>query len=97
MSALENLIELLQLVRDESMDCEIAENLTEKIEWSSLPKLEEVYCNLFHYWADEDIRGRDSVYKEFQNNELVKLISHLENKEFGKACNISFLSETPKS
>lgn len=89
-----NLIELLSIVAEEQLDCEIAEHLCGKISWSNIPELEDVYCNLFHYWHDEDIRERDQDYKSMQDSELLKLIHHLKNKEFEKACLISFLGAT---
>ena len=95
--ALEELIELLSIVAEEKLDSDIAQGLSEKLDWSAMPQLGAVYGNLFHYWADEDIREKDSEYQSFQNAELAKLIEHLKNKEFGRACDISFLSVTPDS
>lgn len=96
-SELNKLIELLVIVVEENLDCEIAEDLAEKIVWDKLPEIGNVYENLFHYWHDQDIREMDNEYKSMQDSELVKLIQHLKNKEFSKACTISFLGDTKNS
>ncbi|MFK8067722.1 MAG: hypothetical protein AB8D52_05715 [Gammaproteobacteria bacterium] len=93
-SELDKLIELLSIVVEEHLDCDIAEDLAEKISWNKIPEAGEVYGNLFHYWHDQDIREKDLEYKSMQKLELSKLIQHLKNREFGKACNITFLGTT---
>ncbi len=97
MNELSKLIELLSLVVEEDLDCGIAEDLSEKVAWDKLPDIVEVYRNLFHYWHDQDSREKDTEYKLMQEVELIKLIQHLKNKEFHRACNISFLCATPNS
>lgn len=94
---LDKLIELLSLVAEANLDCDIAEVLVEKIYWQEIPQVSNVYGNLFHYWHDHDIRLTDPEYKSMQDSELEKLIQHLKNREFGKACNISFLGSTSNS
>jgi len=91
MSELNILIELLSIVDEEKLDCEIAEDLAEKIAWDQLNEINNVYSNLFHYWHDEDIRFKDLEYSNMQNSELKKLIKYLKNGEFEKANSISFL------
>jgi hypothetical protein len=41
--------------------------------------LEAVFVNLQHYLADEDIRQRDSVYRQMQESELDRLIALLQS------------------
>ena len=94
---LEKLIELLSIVAEENLDCDIAEGLSKKINWDKIPEIGKVYGNLFHYWHDQDIREKDKEYKFMQDTELNKLIQHLKNKEFAKANNISFLGATPNA
>ena len=96
-SELDKLIELLSIVLEENLDCDIAEDLAEKIAWDKLPEISDVYGNLFHYWHDQDIREKEDEYKSMQDSELKKLIQHLKKQEFGKACNISFLGATSSS
>jgi len=59
------------------------------------PKYENIFSYLEHYFADEDIREEDIEYKDFQNNELEKLISYLKMGDFEEANEISFLAVTP--
>lgn len=96
-SEIDKLIELLSLVAEEKLDCDVAESLAEKILWAEISEVGDVYSNLFHFWNDQDIREKDPEYKEMQDSELSKLIQHLKNKEFGKACYISFLGATTNS
>ena len=91
---LDKLIELLSIVIEENLDCDIAEGLCNEIDWSKLIEIESIYANLFHYWNDQDIREKCIEYKSMQNNELKKLIQHLKNEDYVKACNISFLAVT---
>ncbi|MFW5427369.1 MAG: hypothetical protein ACKE8R_08970 [Methylophagaceae bacterium] len=96
-SELDKLIELLSIVIEENLDCDIAEGLCNEIDWSKIIEIKNVYPNLFHYWNDQDHRQECSEYKAMQDSELKKLIQHLKKKEFVKACHISFLSVTPNS
>ena len=96
-SELEKLIELLSIVAEENLDCDVAEGLSEIIDWDTIPEIGNVYGNLFHYWDDQDIREKDKEYKFMQDAELNKLIQHLKNKEFAKANKISFLGATSNS
>ena len=59
------------------------------------PELEEIFSNLEHYFADEDIRTKETEYKDFQNNELRKLIHYIKVGNLEKANQISFLQATP--
>jgi endonuclease V-like protein UPF0215 family len=61
----------------------------------STPELEEIFSNLEHYFADEDIRTKEIEYKDFQNNELEKLIHYIKVGNIEKANQISFLQATP--
>ncbi len=96
-SELEKLIELLSIVAEENLDCDVAEGLSELIAWDKIPEIGNIYGNLFHYWHYQNIREKDKEYKFMQDTELNKLIQHLKNKEFAKASNISFLGATPNS
>jgi len=96
-SELEKLIELLSIVAEENLDCDVAKGLSELIAWDKIPEVGNVYGNLFHYWHDQDIRKKDKEYKLMQGTELNKLIQLLKNKEFIKANNVSFLGTTPNS
>ncbi len=58
-------------------------------------ELEEVFSNLDHYFSDEDIREKETEYKDFQNNELEKLINYIKVGNLEKANKISFLQVTP--
>jgi hypothetical protein len=91
------LIELLSIVAEENLGCDVAEGLSEKIAWDEIPEISGVYGNLFHYWHDQDIRKKDKEYNFMKDTELNKLIRHLKNKEFAKANNISFLGAIPNS
>jgi hypothetical protein len=89
---LNNLIDLLELILSEKLDCGLAEPAFYKLCWNELPGLELVYTNLHHYWNDRDIK--DAAYREFQNAELRKLITHLRNGDFRRASGVSFLHES---
>jgi len=56
-------------------------------------KLEKKYrfSHFHHYLDDEDIRLKDDVYKDMQNQELKKYIFALKNEDLISAENISFL------
>ena len=57
--------------------------------------LSGVLVNLQHYLADEDIRQRDSVYRQMQESELDRLIALLRSAAPSDAlAEIGFLSAT---
>jgi hypothetical protein len=58
------------------------------------PKSERVMSFLEHYFADEDIRRRNSDYAAMQNSELGKLISRLQQADYEGAAEITFLHES---
>lgn len=58
-------------------------------------QLDEIVCNLEHYFADRDIRARDPDYQRFQDGELAKLIDHLGSGHFDQAARIDFVSMSP--
>lgn len=91
------LIDLLRLVSEEDLDCELAQGIAEKLDWPSMPEVGDVYGNLFHYWHDEDIRERDEVYRDMQDTELSRLIKHLESGDFKNAGKVSFLHDSGSS
>ncbi|QDF76949.1 MULTISPECIES: hypothetical protein [Shewanella] len=97
MTELEKLIELLSAMHEDNMDCGIAQMLFEKLDWSKMPEVEDVFGNLYHYWHDEDIREKEEEYKLMQENELGKLISLLKHGDYENASNISFLHESKNS
>jgi hypothetical protein len=66
----------------------------------SLMKVQSTFENLdnfhdfWHYISDEDIRAKDAKYAEMQNKELEHFITAIENKDYAKANNITFLSSS---
>ncbi|HBV22065.1 MAG TPA: hypothetical protein DEF07_10165 [Nitrosomonas sp.] len=76
---------------DGKIDCE---NARIKVEALSMKEFPDLYANLHHYYYDEDTREKDQQYREFQNNELKKLIMHLEVGDMKRANEISFLHES---
>lgn len=51
----------------------------------------DVLANLHHYLHDADVRNRDAKYRQFQDEELSKLIGHLEAGNISAAQRVSFL------
>jgi len=47
-----------------------------------------------HYLSDADIREKDADYAEMQNGELRKFIVAIEEKDYDRAQNITFLSDS---
>ncbi len=94
---LKKLVELLSLVLEEGLDSDLAEGLSEKIDWSQLPELSSVYSNLFHYWHDCDIREKDADYASMQKREMEQLLQHLKDENFSRASEISFLGASQAS
>jgi len=87
----EILLEIMESLLAGSIDCGSAQ---EKVDALSMKEFPELYGNLYHYYNDEDSRGKDSEYKAFQNSELEKLIRHLKAGEIEKANGVSFLHES---
>ena len=54
----------------------------------------DLFHNFWHFIADEDIREKDPEYSKMQNTELTKFITAIENKEYDKAQNITFIGES---
>ena len=52
------------------------------------------FHDFWHYISDEDIRAKDAEYAEMQNKELERFINAIENKNYAKANDISFLSSS---
>ncbi len=73
------------------INCEKAQALVDDL---SMKEFQELYGNLHHYFDDEDIRGKDSDYKSFQDKELKKLINHLKESGIERANSVSFLHES---
>lgn len=94
MSEQEKLIEILASVSDGRLMCSDGLKQVEQLNWDHLTQIQPVYGNLFHYWDDEDIRERDPAYREFQDQELKKLVDHLRECRFERARSISFLKES---
>ena len=97
MSEIDKLIELLEIALDEELDCGLGEALSEKIDWCKLTGLDDLYGNLFHFWYDEELREKDSVYSKMQLVELKKLIEFLRRGDYESANKITFLGPSPNS
>ncbi len=58
-------------------------------------ELEGCFHGLQHFYADEDIRGRDVVYREMQESEMRKIIAMLRSGVGSNALSsIHFLGES---
>ena len=62
--------------------------------WHDFSHAEKIASYLLHYWCDEDIRERDSEYRDMQETELNKLITLLREEDYLKASKVSFLAVT---
>ena len=49
------------------------------------------FHDFWHYISDEDIRAKDAEYAKMQNKELELFVKAIENKDYEKANNITFL------
>lgn len=52
------------------------------------------FHDFWHYISDEDIREKDSKYAEMQNKELELFMKAIENRDYAKANNITFLGSS---
>jgi hypothetical protein len=56
--------------------------------------LEAVLCRVEHYFADADIRGRDSEYRDMQDADMRKLIAMLRSGRLDDAARIDFFGNS---
>ncbi len=59
-----------------------------------MPELKDLFADLHHYIADEEIRDKDPGYRELQDSEMTKLITRLRTGDIAKANQVSFLKRT---
>jgi len=85
------LLSIIERLLLEKINCE---NAQKEIEALSMEEFPELFGNLYHYLNDEDLRKKDKEYKEFQNEELKKLVNHLETGNIKKANEVSFIHES---
>ena len=85
------LIEILKAVQSGKATSDGARRDVAQLDWVDLDRIGEVYSYLDHFWSDSDIREKDEEHARFQENELGKLIAHLENQDFDSAIKVSFL------
>ena len=52
------------------------------------------FHDFWHYISDEDIRAKDIKYAQMQNKELELFVKAIENKDYAKANNITFLGSS---
>jgi len=90
-SEINKLLEIMESLLAGELCCEEAQ---QRVDALSMEEFPDLYGNLFHYYGDDDIRKNDSEYKQFQDGELVKLISHLKSGDIKSANSISFLHES---
>ncbi len=97
-SQLDTLIATLRAAHSGEISSDEGRRSVAQLDWVDLDCVGEVYSYLDHYWSDSDIREKDEEYARFQENELSKLIAHLENRDFESAIAVSFLhvSAEPK-
>ena len=48
----------------------------------------------WHYISDQDIREKDAEYEKMQNKELEIVIKAIENTDYAKANNVTFLGSS---
>ena len=68
-----------------------ADDAQDQIFALTMAEFDDVFANLHHYLHDADIRNRDAKYRQFQEEELSKLIGHLEAGNISAAQRVSFL------
>ena len=91
MNGIEELSILLEELLEQKVSCK---QFSSSINNCSFEKLSNVFANLHHYLDDEDIRLKDEEYKAMQDNELIKLITHLKNNNIEAANGITFLHKS---
>lgn len=91
MKEIEQLISELEKLYAMTISCDDFDSSLENLTFDNL---DNVYANIHHYLADEDIRSRDPEYKLMQENELKKLITYLKTNNYKAANQITFLHET---
>lgn len=87
-------INVLEACARGELSCVEARELIFSDHENDFAEIAVIAINLNHYWDDEDIRLRDPDYRAMQDQELAKLIRHLERADYTRALEISFLHKS---